>query len=73
MHADAWRRFHRANNVRTWPVRVAKVKAHASQANVEAVYSEQLAVGNGLADAAAKLSLTLHPTDQQAAQLVADT
>ena len=59
-HADVWRALHNANDSRRWPISVRKVKSHAAKIKDGDARAESERIGNGLADAAAKLALLYH-------------
>ena len=73
VHADLWKRLHDANDRRRYPISIIKVKSHVTKAEVDAGYPENLRVGNGLADAAAKIALTLHPMSQEVVDEIDET
>ena len=68
VHADVWRKLHRANDMRKWPILPDKVKAHVTKEDVRNGYSNELRVGNGLADAGAKLALSMHEVSENEAE-----
>ena len=63
VHADIWRQIWRINDARTHRVICAKVKAHASAADMAAGYDQWLKEGNSYADAGAKLGRSRHPRE----------
>ena len=64
LHADVWRRLHFDNERRKWPIRAIKVTGHAAKTLSASPQEEKNRVGNGLADAAAKLALLFHEMDK---------
>jgi hypothetical protein len=61
VHADIWRRIWKIQDARSHRVVCAKVKAHATEADIAAGYEQWLKEGNSYADAGAKLGRSRHP------------
>ena len=61
VHADLWRRVHNKNDGRTSPIRIEKVKAHATDADLRQGYPLWYKEGNAYADAGAKKGRIRHP------------
>ena len=64
--ADHWRALWKLHDARDFPIQVAKVKAHSTEADLLQGYPVVHREGNGFADAAAKLGLSHHPRDRGA-------
>ena len=64
VHADIWRKVHALNDGRKHQVRVEKVKAHATEADLAQGYPSWYKEGNAYADAGAKIGRTRHPRNQ---------
>ena len=63
VQADIWRRFTDAHDKRTFPIDVMRVKAHATDKDINDGYPAPWREGNSHADAAAKLGRSRHPVD----------
>ena len=63
VHSDIWRRIWRAHDKREHPIRVNKVKAHATEVDVARGYPTLWKEANAYADAGAKQGRSMHPRD----------
>jgi len=63
VHADIWRRIWLYHDARAIPIKVAKVMAHATKAEVAAGYNVWFKEGNAYADAGAKEGRMMHSRD----------